>query len=127
MKLLVDECLSPDLTEIAWDAGLHCTHVTWLGRQGAKDWQHVQHAVSDDWVLVTNNTSDFQRLVGHEEVHPGLVCLNIAPEYMNLETQKHLFRYALNQLLNQDPVNEVLEITLDADGRISAERNLWPR
>ena len=90
-------------------------HAAWAA--GAEDWRLTGYAINDDRVLVTNNTADFITLVGREELHPGLVCLNIAPELMNLETQKRLFQHALNHLLNQDPVNEVLEITLDAHGR----------
>ena len=126
MKLLIDECLSPELSLIAWDAGFVCAHVTRLGLQGAEDWHLTGYAINDDRILVTNNTADFITLVGREELHPGLVCLNIAPEHMNLETQKRLFQRALNHLLNQDPVNEVLEITLDARGRVRAQRYRWP-
>lgn len=39
------------------DAGIVCSHVTWLGLQSAQDWQLVQRAVSEDWVFVTNNTT----------------------------------------------------------------------
>ena len=127
MKFLIDECLSPDLTQLAWDAEFDCVHVVRIGRKGAKDSQLVQYAINDSRVLVTNNKADFIRLVGRKEVHPGLVCLNIAPEHMNLENQKRLFQHALSHLSNQDPVNEVLEITLDVHGRVSKKRYGWPR
>ena len=52
MKFLIDKCLSPDLTQLAWDAGFEGAHVARIGRHGAKDWQHVQHAIDGDWVLV---------------------------------------------------------------------------
>ena len=91
MKLLIDECLSPDLTQLAWDAGFECAHVARIGRHGAKDWQHVQHAIDGDWVFVTNNTADFVTLAEREEMHPGLVCLNFAHGYQDRESQKRLF------------------------------------
>ena len=86
----------------------------------------MQRAVEDDYVIVTNNATDFTSLVGREEVHGGLVCLNIAPNRMNLDVQKNLFEYALDQLANEEPINEVLEITLTADGIIHTARYEWP-
>ena len=128
MKFLIDECLSPDLTQLAWDAGFECAHVARIGRHGAKDWQHVQHAIDGDWVLVTNDTTDFVTLVGREEMHPGLVCLNFADGHRRTrESQKRLFQHALKHLADLDPVNEVLEIILNAHGRVSTERYRWPR
>ncbi len=127
MKFLIDECLSPDLTEIAWNAGFECAHIAWVGRQGGADWQHVEHAIGDDWVFVTNDTTDFVTLVGREEMHPGLVCLNFAVGHNAKESQKRLFRHALQHLAGLDPVNEVLQITLDASGRVITERYRWPR
>lgn len=38
MKFLVDECLSPELTQRAQDRGHgESSHVVWLGRGGWKD------------------------------------------------------------------------------------------
>ncbi|MDE0448165.1 MAG: DUF5615 family PIN-like protein [Spirochaetaceae bacterium] len=126
MRFLIDECLSPDLTEVAWNAGFDCAHVARVGRDGGEDWQHMQHAISDDWVLVTNDTTDFVTLVGREEMHPGLVCLNFADGHNTLDSQKRLFRHALKLLADLDPVNEVLEVTLSARGRVITERYRWP-
>ena len=53
MKLLIDECLSPDLAALAWDAGWHCAHVARIGLRSAQDWQLVQYAIDNDWVIVT--------------------------------------------------------------------------
>ena len=126
MKLLIDECLSPDLAALAWSAGLDCAHVTRIGLGSAQDWHLGQQAIRDDWVLVTNNSADFITLVGREELHPGLVCLNVAHDHMNLAVQKRLFQHALIHLKDRDPVNEVLEITLDANSMVRAERYAWP-
>lgn len=90
------------------------------------DWALVRRAVEDGYVIVTNNTTDFTPLVEREEVHAGLVCINIAPDRMSLEVQKDLFGYALDQLANEEPINEVLEVTLTADGIIRATRYEWP-
>lgn len=127
MKFLIDECLSPDLAAIARDRGFYQSmHVTWLGLRSKKDGILVRRAVEDGYVIVTNNSTDFTPLVGREEIHAGLVCLNIAPDRMSLEVQKDLFEYALDQLANEEPINEVLEITLTAQEIIRAARYEWP-
>ena len=127
MKFLIDECLSPDLAAIARNRGFYQSmHVTWLGLSSKKDWTLVRRAVEDGYVIVTNNATDFTPLVGREEVHAGLVCLDVALDRMSLEVQKGLFEYALEQLEKEEPINEVLEITLTADGIIRAARYEWP-
>lgn len=127
MKFLIDECLSPDLVAIAQRKGFYeSTHITWLGLHSASDWTIVPRAVEDEYVIVTNNTTDFIPLVRHEEVHAGLVCLNIAPTRMSLKSQKCLFEYALDQLQGEEPINEVLEVTLTANGTVRATRYDWP-
>lgn len=125
MRFLVDECLSPDLVFIARDRGFsESMHVTWLGLTSKKDWAIVQRAVKDEYVLVTNNTTDFTSLVEREKTHAGLVCLNVAPGFMNLEVQKRLFEHALDQLKEKKPANEVLEVTLTANQTVRVDRYL---
>lgn len=67
---------------------------------------------------------DFTSLVGREKVHAGLVCLNVAPGFMNLEAQKRLFEYALDQLKEKGPTNEVLEVTLTTGQTVRVDRYL---
>lgn len=126
MKLLIDECLSPDLAQIAWDTNLECMHVTRIGLGSMEDWQLVRVAVTEDWVLVTNNTADFVELVGREEVHPGLVCLNFTPDEMGADSQRRLFGHALAQLAGRDPMNEILDVTLRSDRVVQTKRYVWP-
>lgn len=97
-------------------------HVTWLGLQSRADRVILQRALQEDWVIVTNNTTDFIRLTEREEVHAGLICLSAVPRFMNKELQKLLFEHALELLRGKDLVNEVLEIALDADAQI---RSRW--
>jgi len=127
VKFLVDECLSPDLVAVARDRGFsQSTHVTWLGLMSRKDWTIVQRAVDNGYVLVTNNTTDFTPLVGRQDVHAGLVCLNAAPGLMSLEAQTALFEHALDELAGEEPVNEVVEITLTDDQTVKTDRYSWP-
>lgn len=40
MKLLIDECLSEELAELARGRGRpESSHVRWIGKGGAKDWE----------------------------------------------------------------------------------------
>ena len=125
MKFLVDECLSPDLVAIARAHG-ESTHVTWLGLRSRKDWSIVRRAVTDGYVLVTNNTMDFRLLLGREKVHAGLVCINVAHGLMSLNVQKRLFALALDRLGDREPINELLEITLDEYRTVHVERYDFP-
>ena len=127
MKFLIDECLSPELVALARARGFsESTHVTWLGMRSRKDWAIVRKAVEDGFVLVTNNTVDFRALYEREQIHAGLVCLNVAPSLMRLDAQKSLFLLALDRLGRTEPVNQALEVTLTADGEVVLERYALP-
>lgn len=128
MKFLIDECLSPELATVALTRDFHgSTHVTWLGMRSRKDWTIVRRAIEEGFILVTNNTADFTTLYERQEIHAGLICLNVAPNLMRLDVQKSLFGLALDRLGNVEPVNEVLDITLEADGVVRIERFAWPQ
>jgi predicted nuclease of predicted toxin-antitoxin system len=123
VKFLIDECLSPELVALAHACGHgESTHVTWLGLRSRKDWSIVRRAVDDGYVLVTNDTTDFTGLLGREDVHAGLVCLNVAPGLMSLDVQRRLFALALDRLGDVEPINELLEITLLEDRSVRVER-----
>jgi predicted nuclease of predicted toxin-antitoxin system len=127
VKFLIDECLSPELATIARARGFHeSTHVTWLGMRSRKDWTIVRRAIKDGFVLVTNDIVDFTALYEREEIHAGLVCLNVAQNLMSLEVQKSLFLLILDQLGKAEPINEVLDVTLDADGVVNVQRYALP-
>jgi predicted nuclease of predicted toxin-antitoxin system len=127
VKFLIDECLSPELVAIARARGHgESTHVTWLGMRSRKDWSIVRRAVADGYVLVTNNATDFRALLGREDVHAGLVCINMAANLMSLEVQRRLFALALDRLGGREPINELLEITLDERKVVHVERYDFP-
>lgn len=122
MKFLIDECLSPNLVALARARGhVDSTHVTWLGLRSRKDWSIVRRAIDDGVVLETNNSVDFTALLQREQVHAGLVCLNVAPGLMSLDVQTRLFALALDRLTDE-PINEVLEITLEANRSLRIDR-----
>ena len=95
MKFLIDECLSIDLISIASQAGHVAQHVAHVGKAGWKDWNVARYASDGDFVLVTNNASDFRKLYATQPLHAGLVI--IIPNVRRAEQQR-LFRGALDAL-----------------------------
>lgn len=123
MKLLIDECLSPSLALIARDRGLNeSTCVQWLGLSGQADHSVARRAVDDGYILVTHNTADFLPLYEQEDVHVGLIALNTAAGVMTLTLQQRLLLLALDTLQDQEHWNEVLEISVAADGTVTIDR-----
>jgi predicted nuclease of predicted toxin-antitoxin system len=113
VRFLIDECLSIDLVRVAGQAGHEARHVAHVGKAGWKDWNVARYASDGDFVLVTNNASDFRRLYATQPIHAGLVI--IVPNVRRLEQQR-LFRGALGALAGSgEPVNRVLEVGIDGD------------
>ena len=113
MRFLIDECLSIDLIAVASQAGHEAQHVGHVGKAGWKDWNVLRHAAEGDFVLVTNNASDFRRLYETQALHAGLVI--IIPS-VNRAVQQQLFRGALDELARHgEPINRVLEVDIDGD------------
>jgi predicted nuclease of predicted toxin-antitoxin system len=123
LKLLIDECLSPTLATIARERGLEeSTCVQWLGMSGQADHSVARRAVDEGYILVTHNTADFLPLYQQEEVHVGLIALNTAAGVMSLALQQRLLLLALQTLEGQERWNEVLEISVAADGTVTIEQ-----
>ena len=113
MKFLIDECLSVDLVTVAGAAGYEAQHVARVGKAGWKDWNVARYAGDGDFVLVTNNASDFRRLYASQGLHAGLVIL--VPNVPRA-LQRTLFRGAITELDTiGEPINQVLEIDLDGE------------
>ena len=137
MKLLVDECLSTELTSLAKSRGhVEASHVVWLGKAGWKDWELKQVILDEDWVFVTKNSIDFRGPASSPgtkgqyadvALHAGLICIN-GPVGMDLDLQLELFTVALDELdQDGDLVNQVLEVTLlDANDEVDLVRYRLP-
>jgi Domain of unknown function (DUF5615) len=127
-RLLIDECLSPELVQLAIDAGhVDSTCVRDRGRLGLKDWELMEYVIQQDFILVTRNAQDFRGagqanpggLHASAEVHAGLICLDSALE-MDIDLQQELFKYALNTVAElPDLINQALEVFENEDGLIS--------
>lgn len=135
MKLLIDECLSPELAKLAQSRGHgESSHVVWLKKGGWKDWSLASFIVEGDWTFVTRNSIDFRGPASKPgskgqyadvAIHAGLICLD-APEGMDLELQLDLFEVALDEIGDGDLVNQVLEIMLLEDNDIRIVRYALP-
>ena len=113
MRFLIDECLSVDLVTVAGESGHEARHVAHVGRAGWKDWNVVRYARDGDFVLVTNNASDFRELYATQPLHAGLVILI---PVVNRVVQQKLFRAALDELASiGEPINRVLEVDLNGE------------
>lgn len=120
-KLLIDECLSPDLALLARERGfVESSHVTWLGKAGWKDWELKRFVLEQDWTFVTRNSGDFRGPVEEPgaqgqyagiPIHAGLVCIN-GPERMTAEVEVELFGIVLDAIGMTEIINEVIEINL---------------
>jgi predicted nuclease of predicted toxin-antitoxin system len=115
IKLLIDECLSPDLADIARGRWIEASHVTRIGKTSYPDWRIAELALSTDCGLVTNNARDFRRFYKRLELHPGLLILVPQGRY---QQQIALFRKLLDYLeSNPDIVNQLVEV--DAAGVVT--------
>lgn len=127
LRFLIDECLSPELVQLAVNAGhLESTCVRDRGLSGTKDWKLIEHVVAGDFTLVTHNSVDFRgggpvKLGGEhakQPIHAGLVCLN-SVHTMDLQRQLDLFQIALDELgAMVDLVNQALEVFEQEDGSV---------
>ena len=123
MKLLSDECLTPQLVPRARTAGyLESTCVRDRGMSGWPDWKLLRWAVDDGWVPVTHNARDFRGEAGHggllvaQPRHAGLICLS-SWRPLGLALQFELFELALDEIPTLGSLDgHVLEITeIDAE------------
>ena len=120
-RILVDECLSTALVATAKSRGIDATHVVWLGKAGAQDWNLLPTILEGNFAFVTNNRRDFLRLYTRVEAHAGLII--ILPS-VDLGEQVKLFGIALAAAEKlQDTTNTLIEV--DRGGKLAISE--WPR
>ncbi len=135
MKLLIDECLSPELAKLAQSRGHgESSHIVWLKKGGWKDWSLASFIIDEDWTFVTRNSIDFRGPASRPgskgqysdvAIHAGLICLN-GPPGMDLDLQLKLFEHALDEIGDGNLINQVLEITFSEDDEIRVLRYALP-
>lgn len=111
-RFLIDECLSPALVAIAKARNFEADHVIYIGKAGWQDWNLVPFAVTNDYVIVTNNRRDFLKEYAKLDIHGGLVILI---PFVEREQQITLFTKVLDVLdsRNDDLVNMLVEVLDD--------------
>jgi predicted nuclease of predicted toxin-antitoxin system len=126
-KLLIDECLSPDLATDMRDRGLVCEHINDVkAKRNLKrllDPAVAIYALARDLIIVTRNTSDFRRLYAAKPLHPGLVLFD-CPEQIQFSTelQRQLLVAAVDGVPNVsgigavEPLQEVVVVGVRALG-----------
>lgn len=121
IRLLIDECCSPELIAVAHERGIEATHINYMGLRGHKDRVLMPVIAGGDYTFVTNDRADFIKLYRHVEVHAGLLI--IVPAVPKRRQQELLGR-ALDELAADgfDLVNQLVEI--EEDGTIT--RSQWP-
>jgi predicted nuclease of predicted toxin-antitoxin system len=117
IQFLVDECLSPELVDVAREHGFNAYHVTRRGWGSDSDPQLLSRILHEDLTFVTNNWKDFRPMISRTEVHPGVIA--ILPN-VRKHRQMALFAAALAKIQGTDPpldmVNTVLEV--DSGGNV---------
>ena len=74
-RFLVDENLSVLLPKVAHAQGYEAIHINHYGLRKAKDWDILKIVTEEDWILVTNNASEFRGRYRKLEIHPGVIFL----------------------------------------------------
>jgi len=126
MPLLVDECLSEDLTHLARQRGyLDATHVRWIGKGSWKDWNLAKAIIDGDYTFVTTNSVDFRGPHDNRgssgeharmDLHAGLICLNAPQGGLDYDLAIEAFGIALDELdADPDLTNKAIEVDYDAD------------
>jgi len=114
LAFLIDENLSPDLATLAQARGYRALHVTWAGLLGKPDHRVAEFAASKDFILVTNDLVDFQRIYRRRKDHPGIIFLWVLePDLMDRETQEIMFEAGLAQAAQDEPLNEAIYVQLE--------------
>lgn len=75
MRVLIDECLSVRLVEVAQQAGFEAYHVAHRGWAALKDPALFVRIQDESFTFVTNNRDDFIALVREVDLHAGLIVI----------------------------------------------------
>lgn len=121
IRLLFDECMSPELVGFAHKRGFDATHVNFLGLAGLPDRLLLPVIAGGDYTFVTNNRQDFLRLYRFVEVRAGLLI--VLPSDTRT-VQRRLVGLALDAIEASgfDTVNQLVEV--DAAGGVAM--SAWP-
>lgn len=115
LAFLIDECLSPDLCEVAQSRGYLALHGTWAKLKSKIDPTVASYALKNNMILVTNNLVDFRKIYKSKSLHPGVIFISADEELMDRELQVLMFEHALDRVEQNEPINEAINIRLSFD------------
>jgi predicted nuclease of predicted toxin-antitoxin system len=126
VRLWFDEDLSPKLVQVAQEHGFAATCNRDRGMLGAMDHELRQVVQAEDFVLVTDNASDFRPMFVRDGIHPGLV---VVPGTVARDRQRELASVVIDYVVElarqvgEDPagfmVNKLVEV--DEHGECSTQ------
>jgi predicted nuclease of predicted toxin-antitoxin system len=91
-------------------------HAPWVGLGNAKDSKIAAYAIAKNLIVVTNNLVDFRQIYRRKKLHPGLILLAVLDtDIMDREAQHHMFEAAMESVVADEPINEVVEVALSVD------------
>jgi predicted nuclease of predicted toxin-antitoxin system len=112
VKLFIDECLSPRLATALNSTGLYeAAHPRDWGGLGDPDHVVLARCLAEARVIVTENAVDFRKLLGKQEIHPGLIIIPSVSRDRSIELVSSALTY-LASLGNPNSImiNQILEI-----------------
>ena len=98
MRLWFDEDLSPTLVRVAQQRGFEATCNRDRDVLGIKDAQLHEAVQRENFVLVTDNASDFRPGYARDEIHPGLIVMPAGP---GREHQRELARQVIDWIVSR--------------------------
>lgn len=115
MRLFLDECRSPAFVNELSGLGHDAIHPLQSGRRAQHDHTIVSQCIREDRDIVTENFSDFKKLLGRETIHPGLIALPQTTRKQGLELL--LAAISLLQHLADDPMSPIVNSCVEFDAR----------
>ncbi len=116
MKFFVDECVSPELALILGRNGFDAIHARDRNRKGEADHTVLARCISENRIIVTHNAIDFRKLVGREEIHPGLIILEEANKLVTNEMLEAVLAFVEDNAGSDRPadymINRVVDISI---------------
>jgi hypothetical protein len=130
VRFLIDECLSVDLVTTARGIRPRSPTRRACRPRGLEGLECRRYARDGDFILVTNNASDFKQLYAAQPLHAGLIILI---PVVSRDAQRRLFKAAFDELaVVGEPVGPRVRIRLPpaashVAAALDADRRKAPR
>lgn len=118
IQLLIDECLTPKLVEVANAFGYVAYHVLHRGWQSSADPVLLRFLREESLTLVTNNWQDFGPMLRREEIHAGAIVIPNVPRADQIAALEQALRAIQAVAPPLDMINTVVEVDVSGEVRI---------